>query len=242
MYQKTKLFILPDMKVSDIILNNPYLIMVLEYFEIVLETQDKTAEQICGENNISIELFLTIANLFNGYNPSSSAAYSFDDAQTIVRFLKNTHQYYLEEKYPKISACIKKMIEVNDRNETVMLERFFNEYFKEVTKHLNYENEIVFPYVNNLYRLLNHNDADDKPGNYSVEEYREHHDNIEEKLTDLKNLLIKYFPQKNNEKIKRKLIFNLFELEYDLNIHAQIEDSILIPLVERMEQHLNKIK
>ena len=31
-----------------------------------------------------------------------------------------------------------------------MLGKFFDKYFKEVTEHLDYENEVVFPYVLNL--------------------------------------------------------------------------------------------
>jgi len=73
---------------------------------------------------------------------------------------------------------------------------------------------------------------------YSVKEYQDHHNDIEEKLTDLKNLLIKYLPQKEDQQIRRKLLFSLFELEYDLNIHSRIEDNILVPLAELMERNL----
>ena len=71
---------------------------------------------------------------------------------------------------------------------------------------------------------------------YSVIKYRDRHNDIEEKLTDLKNLLIKYLPQKNDQQIRRKLLFSLFELEFDIHIHTRIEESILIPLVEKLEQ------
>ena len=78
--------------------------------------------------------------------------------------------------------------------------------------------------------------------NYSVTEYREHHNDIEEKLTDLNNLLIKYIPQQNDQQIRRQLLLSLFELEYDLNIHSRIEETILIPMVEKMEQLAKKMK
>jgi len=74
------------------------------------------------------------------------------------------------------------------------------------------------------------------PGNYSVSDYQEHHDNIEDKLEDLKNLLLKHLPLDNDQQIRRKLLFSLFELEYDLTIHTRIEDEILIPLVEKLER------
>jgi len=112
----------------------------------------------------------------------------------------------------------------------------------EVIEHLDYENEVVFPYVLNLDKLLNSKDPGSYTPAYSVTEYREHHDDIEEKLNDLKNLLIKYMPQKDDRQIRRKLLLCLFELEFDLNIHSRIEESILIPLVEKMEQHAEKKK
>ena len=49
-------------------------------------------------------------------------------------------------------------------------------------------------------------------------------------------------PQKDDRQIRRKLLLCLFELEYDLNIHSRIEESILIPLVEKMEQLAGKKK
>lgn len=134
------------------------------------------------------------------------------------------------------------MNSANNHKEMGLVEKFFGEYFKEVTEHLNYENNIVFPYIIGLYdKIINHKHPFN-PQKYSVTEYKEHHNDIEEKLNDLKNLLIKYLPQKNDQALRRKLLFCLFELEYDLSIHSQIEDLILIPLVTKMELHLKKVK
>ncbi len=71
-------------------------------------------------------------------------------------------------------------------------------------------------------------------------EYKEHHDDIEEKLDDLKNLLIEYLPLKEGRNMRRRLLFKLFELEHDLRIHSRIEDYILIPLVTSMEKRLKE--
>jgi len=242
MYQKNNLFIISDIKVSDIIFDNTFFLLMLEHFGIDLALHEKTIEQICHEYNINLELFLTIANLYNGFKPSPTAEYSFKDTQIIINYLKKSHQYYLNEKYPQIRNYIEKIYEINDHAEILMVEKFFDKYFKEVTEHLDYENLVVFPYVLNLDKRLSQKNYDNTVSNYSVTEYREHHNDIEEKLTDLKNLLIKYLPQKNDQQIRRNLLFCLFELEYDLKIHSQIEDSILIPLVKKMEQLIKQKK
>jgi regulator of cell morphogenesis and NO signaling len=235
-----KPMIIPDMKVSDIIMNNYYLILMLEYFGINLTVQEKNIHEVCLENKINVEVFLTFANLFNGIKYTPSNEFTFDDLQTIIGYLKKCHEYYLDEKYPKIQRYIKRIQELNNLPEIKLVDIFFNEYFNEVKAHLDYENNVVFPYINRLFKELNQQTRSREENTYSVIEYKEHHDDIEVKLTDIKNLLIKYLPQQNEQKERRKLLFSLFELEYDLNIHAQIEDSILVPLVEKMELQLKQ--
>lgn len=236
MHHQNKIFITPELKISDIIISNPYLILVLEHLGINMEVREKTVEQICIENRVSTGLFLIIANLFNGFRTLPLTGYSFEDVQAIIAYLKNCHKYYLEEKYPEIKGYIKMINRINDSPEIPMIGKFFDKYFREVTDHLDYEDEVVFPYVLGLNDRLASREPEEKVSSYSVTEYQEHHDDIEEKLTDLNNLLIKYMPQKNDQQIRRKLLLCLFELEYDLKIHSRIEETILIPLVEKMEQ------
>jgi len=231
-----KIFVTSEMKIADIIIANPYLILGLEHLGIDMEVREKTVEDICTENHVSSELFMIIVNLYNGYKPSPIADYSFDDIQTIIKYLKSCHRYYLEEKYPMINQYIGMINSINDHPEILMIGKFFDKYFKEVIEHLDYEDDVVFPYVLGLNDQLALKSPINTTANYSVTEYREHHNDIEEKLTDLNNLLIKYIPQKNDQQIRRKLLLILFELEYDLKIHSLIEETILIPMVEKMEK------
>jgi regulator of cell morphogenesis and NO signaling len=242
MHQSNKVFIVSEMKTSDIIISNPYLITVLEHLGINMEVREKTVGQICDENNVSTGLFLIIANLFNGFKPLPVKEYAFNDILTIIKYLKNSHRYYLDEKYPAIQNYIEMINRINDHSEIKMIGKFFDKYFKEVIEHLDYEDDVVFPYVLSLNDQLTPGNPASTVSNYSVTEYREHHNDIEEKLNDLNNLLIKYIPQKNDQQPRRQLLLCLFELEYDLNIHSQIEETILIPMVEKMEKLAKKRK
>jgi regulator of cell morphogenesis and NO signaling len=202
--------------------------------------REKSVAQICDERQIDTSLFLTIANLFNGYKAASLPEYTPVNVRTIIRYLENSHRYYLKEIYPRIRMYIEEINKINNHAEIPMIGKFFDKYFLEVTEHLDYENALVFPYVLDLDNLLTMKSTKSNVRSYSATEYREHHNDIEEKLNDLKNLLIKYMPQKNDQAIRRQLILSLFELEYDLNIHSKIEESILIPLVEKMELLIKK--
>jgi regulator of cell morphogenesis and NO signaling len=204
----------------------------------MLPLQKKTISAICKENNLNTDVFLTFANLYHDVRYTPPASFPFGEIKSVIGFLKNSHIYYKEEIYPEIQNIIKKMHAVNDHKEMALVERFFNEYFNEVTVHLEYEDKVAFPYITSLHDHIAEHKPLGKPVTYAVKEYKEHHDDIEEKLNDLKNLLIRYLPPKNDQQIRRKLFFTLFELNYDLSIHTKIEDMILIPLVEQMEQHI----
>lgn len=60
MYQTENLHLTADMKISDVILINPYLILLLEHFGIDVPLQDKSVNDVCLENKINTELFLTL--------------------------------------------------------------------------------------------------------------------------------------------------------------------------------------
>jgi regulator of cell morphogenesis and NO signaling len=241
MFHFCHLKITPDTKVADLVLENPYLSLMIEHFGIGFPLKEKTVARLCSENNISIELFIALAKLFNGTSHEFAGNLTFDDIPSLLQYLKKDHQYFTDEIYPQILRLIHDMNVTTNQEEIVLIEKFFNEYFNEVVEHLNYENQVVFPYVNNLYNQWQGNPPDDfVDSKYSVEEYREHHDDIEEKLSDLKNLLIKYLPARNDQSARRKLLVHLFELESDLAIHSQIEDKVLIPLVSQLEKHVKR--
>lgn len=234
MQKINEIFPSPGMKMADLVTGNPFLLLLLEHLEISLELQEKSISEICSEYHIDPGLFLVMANLYLG-NPTETLRYSSDVVRTIIRYLENSHEFYLADRYPLIKSSIVEINRLNDSVQIRMIEKFFDKYFIEVREHLDYEDEVVFPYVIGLDNLLKGEKAAVPGIEYSVQEYREHHNDIEEKLEDLYNLLIKYMPQKNDGRERRKLLFSLFELEYDLRIHSLVEENLLIPLVEEME-------
>jgi len=232
-------YLTADLKISDVVLDFPLIMLLMEHFGIYVPLQEKTIREICEENNLNPEVFLTFANLYCGFNTDSRVHFSYNEIQAIIGFLKKSHIFYKEEMFPEIRGIIKQMYEVNNQQEMVLVEKFFKEYFNEVIEHLNYEDTIVFPYTTGLHGHILNRTPVEQPFTCSMNEYKAHHNDIEEKLTDLKNLLVKYLPFNNDQKIRRNLVFKLIELEHDLGIHAKIEDMILVPLVEQMEHLLN---
>jgi len=154
----------------------------------------------------------------------------------VVDFLKKSHHYYRSDKYPQISSYIRQLQVNHTEKELKLLEKFFHEYFTEVIEHLDYEDNVAFPY---FITLLNRDKDREKEELYSSREYSDHHTDIELKLKDLKNLLLKYVRIEGDLDLRRKLFFALYELEFDLYIHSLIEETILIPSGVGIEREQN---
>lgn len=225
----------PETRASEVIDRNPMLLLMFEHFNIPLGLQDKTISQVCSDEVIEESLFLVIANLFNGIYPTDAQLDTITDVKLIIKYLDRSHKHYINEKFPLLTSYINEICKINIHPEIELLKRFLDDYLDEVGDHLKYENTVVFPYV---LSLINNQDElsrlDDHQ--YSMSEYSGHHDDIEEKLLDLKNLLIRYLPPHNDMVFRRKLLFTLGELEFDLHIHSLIEETLLIPIVERLEK------
>lgn len=222
----------PDQPLWKLIDESPQLLLLLEHLGINARVEEKPVVQVCQEHQISLPVFLHLANLYRRNDSIAIPTLTREDVPTILGFLQACHRYYRLEKYPAIKVLIDELNSINHSPEMKLVEQFFDDYFKEVAEHLDYEDTIVFPWFSALAGLTG------KPSGqtFQAAEYKDHHTDIESKLTDLKNLLLKYIPLQNDTNIRRKLLVSLYELEFDLNIHSRIEDTVLIPMMDRFEK------
>lgn len=237
MYQTHKTYIKPSMRMLDLINENPSLLLLMEYFEIDHAVNDMTVQELCRKNKIDLDVFLIFSNLYNDFHPNLQEVMGTDlDVQVIIKFLKNSHNYYKNDKYPEIKQYINQLYNHQNTTDVKRIEVFFNDYFNEVLEHLDYEDKVAFPY----FKQLSEQNVDIKKCVFSSNEYRVHHTDIETKLSDLKNLLLKHISLNKDYILRRKLLSALFELERNLNIHSIIEEVILLPLIEEIENKLKR--
>jgi len=227
---------MPDMKMLDLINENYDLLLFLQHFNIDFSVNNKTVSQLCHENNIGMPAFLVIINLYNGFFPVQDDIDAINDIRSVLVFLKNSHNFYKEDKYPELNQYLDQLKSHRQPKDIQLLEKFLNDYFKEVFEHLDYEDEVAFPY---FYSLIDNIHEQGGSTNFSVKEYTEHHTDIETKLSDLKYLLLKHMHFNDDLSIRRKFLNSLFGLEFDLKIHSIIEEKVLIPKISATELNIN---
>lgn len=222
----------PAMKLADLLPANYKLLLVLDRFGIHLGFGDKSVKEVCEKNRLSVPLFLMICNVytFEDYLPENGELQSLH-ADSLVAYLKNSHCYYVEKCLPAISHKLKVILPALDTKSSKILQKFYNDYQSEVLNHFKYEEEVVFPYVGHL--------TEGNPSNtYNISQFEKNHSDIDEKLNDLKNIIIKYLPDTASSKSMNDLLFDLFELENDFCKHTLIENKILVPLVVQLEKQI----
>ncbi len=225
----TDLHFTENTKMAELVITNPKLLLTLSRFGIELGFGDHSVKEVCEKANVLPSFFLLICNLYS--NPDfvpSQEDIKFVEAKTILSYLSESHKYYLDERLPHIEAHLEKIIDSCPEKFGNTIKRFFNEYKDEVESHFKYEEDVVFPYINSLY------DNNMKP-DFSISEFKSNHSNIEDKLSDLMNILIKYLPANIYPKERIEISLDIMEVTSDLRCHTLVEDRILVPFVEMME-------
>ncbi|MEZ4906351.1 MAG: hypothetical protein R2771_01605 [Saprospiraceae bacterium] len=70
----------------------------------IFQSEIKTIEELCKENSIDIDAFMLISNLYNGFYPSEKELNQLKDISTVLLYLKNSHRFYVNEKYPELKT------------------------------------------------------------------------------------------------------------------------------------------
>lgn len=224
-------------KMSSLINKNYNLLPVINRFGIRLGFKEKTVEEICDKNQIDTDFFLAIVNTYTdeSYFPESELL-SFSPV-LLIDYLKNTHNYYIDYVLPKIERLLNQVLLSCKENcsSLQMINTFYQKYKSELLLHLKLEDEKVFPYIIELYENRKIND-----NGKSIEVLENEHNNVEVKLSDLKNLIIRHLSPNYEDHAMNEFLTALFQFENDLNDHARIEDHILVVQVIEFEKELRK--
>ena len=222
----------PDDRMISIIRDNYNILQSLGCFGISLGFGDKTVKEVCEEQNVDTYTFLAVVNFtINGYR-------NFEDADrmsvpTLMQYLRASHDYYLDFQLPFIR---KELVEALDEKDNLarLILKLYDEYAHTIRSHMKYEEKMVFPYVD---ALLNNKNT----GNYDIETFSKHHPQIDQKVRELKSIIIKYLPSdglRNNQ--LSATLYDIYNNEEWLSQHSMVEEEIFIPAIRRLEQRLRQ--
>ena len=192
-------------------------IQIISRFGLGMGVGEQTIAQTCEAYGVHTATFLAIIN-FKVFK--QRAIITEIDIPTLQRYLRNAHTYFIDFRLPFLRrALIEAIIPADPTSKIPMLIlRCYDEFVEEIRAHIEHENAGLF------------------------EEHIHDDERITDKLTEIKNLIIKYYPSNNSsqrELVNYTLISvmsDLWHTEQDFADHCAIEDEILRPAMTHVQQ------
>lgn len=214
-------------KMSDLICENYPMVLVMSRFGIDLGFGEKNIGEVCRLNGIDPLTFLTVVN-FLSEDKMLTIPEKKLSIESLITYLHNAHDYFLHFHLPHIRQKLTNALANSPEDVAFVIRRFFDEYAEEVKKHMLYEEKTVFPYVHHLLQGI-------KDPKYNISIFRKRHDQIEMKITELKNILLKYYPGPDSY-LMNSVLFDIFTTEQDLASHNRVEDYLFVPAILTIEE------
>ena len=232
---------------SALITAQPQLLLTLSHFGIPMGFGDKTIAQVCAEHDVDPQFFLLICEVYSNDNYFPSAAtLRATPMEGLVPYLLRSHDYYLNRRLPHIGHHLEKIANMLPTRAGNAIKQFFNAYIEEVREHFAHEEKTVYPHISNLL-------AGESDNNFKIKDFLDSHGNLEDKLSDLVQIIFKYLPGSHTPPVSPSIlegeqgtthadddaidmIFDILQLSRDLRKHAIIEDKILGPYVKQLEK------
>lgn len=207
---------------SDVIINEPGIIPVINRFGIMLGTGDKSVSEICKCQGLDTEFFLTILNTYINEEYFPEKILKSFRASTIITYLQKTNASYLHFQLPNIERHFCSLIERSGANNNLgLMLRFFNELKQELIDRISHDTKVWFPAILSLENGNNQAETDTSICENS---------SIEDKLNDLKNMFVIHLSGKYEPNLCYGVIVAIITLEKDIRQNNRIRDRILRPI------------
>ncbi|MBO4813796.1 MAG: helix-turn-helix transcriptional regulator [Muribaculaceae bacterium] len=220
----------PNTKLSQIIIDDPTIITVLNRFGISLGVGDTTIEQVCADKHMNVAFFTTILNTFRDPNFFPEKILNSFQAHFIIDYLNKTNQSYLQFQLPNIERHFNLLISKSDAQNSnlLIIMKFFTEVKTELMRRIDDDKKRWFPEI--LALESEHGSTHESP----VTQFDEGHDTIEDKINDLVSMFVIHLSGDYDVNLGQAVLLALDSLKKDISQNNRIRQRILMPLYQAL--------
>jgi regulator of cell morphogenesis and NO signaling len=232
-------------KLASVVHKDHSLLPVINRLGVKLGFGDQTIRNICEEKGIDLNFFVETINVFHyeAYFPEKRLL-DFPISM-VIDYLIKTHQYYKDFLIPENDRLIELFLasSADENVDNELVRKFYTKFKDEFVIHINFEEREMFPVILELNEAVENPELraefKRKYPSFSVSSFEKEHSNMDDKMDDLTNIIIKYLPPNYDQNRGNAFLSNLFMFEKDMKNHSRIEDHILMPKVVQLEKILN---
>ncbi|MDR0729459.1 MAG: hemerythrin domain-containing protein, partial [Prevotellaceae bacterium] len=169
-------------RMCDLISERYKMLLVLSRFGIALGFGDKQIKEVCIDNGVDTDTFLTVVDLLLDRDEMLDFTHRRVSLDALVTYLQHSHDYFLTFRLPSIRQKLAEALPTDNYDLTKAILYYFDEYVAEVHKHMSHEEKVLFPYIHEVRCGKPH-------PKYSSAVFSKQHDQVEARLTELKNII-----------------------------------------------------
>ncbi len=212
----------------DLVENDYRVLMVMARLGMGLGFGDKTVGEVCSEYGVDVETFSVIVKMILEERYPSDSDIDRVSVSTLLAGLARAHNYYLEFRLPKIRRQLIEAWGGSDNDLLKVMVDYYDEFVNDVRRHVDFEEEVVFPYVRTL-------EQGSPAGHLRPELSEDRHDPMIVRLGEMRRLLVKYYPSRNANDMNEVLL-DLGICEQAMELHRNVENVLLPVKIARMER------
>lgn len=222
---------------SELISDDYRMLQVISRFGLSFGFGDASIQTVCRECGVDVPTFLAVVNFIRGGEHVRLGKLVEDvDVSALMDYLKRSHSYFMDFRLPAIKRKLLEAMSVSSNQIAVLILKFYDEFAAEMSRHMDYENTHVHPYVEQLlagrlpssehgFHILNHR-------------HQDNHTSIEKSAFELKSIIIKYYPAQSNVQLLNEVLMDIYMMEEDMLSHCRLEDQLFAESVHRLEDEV----
>lgn len=216
----------PNIRISELVDRNFQVIGLLERLGIHGNFGDMTVGDVCSEHSMDPGTFMMLYNFHidEQFKPSDRMLRE-GCIEDVVEYLHRSHEYYLDTALKSLSELLYRLLAPCNEAQKKVFRKFYQDYEEELNRHFTFEEKNVLPHIRTLMEGR-------ETGRYPIESFTDDHNSINEKISDLKSLVMNSLPEECDSSLRMQTLYLICSLEYDLARHTAVEEEILEPMVQ----------
>jgi regulator of cell morphogenesis and NO signaling len=227
---------------ASIVTANHEVVPVLEKYNLDFCCKGKrTLAQACTEKGLPVDSIVT--ELTNAGKDRHLAAIPFAEmnAEQLIRHILLKHHFYVRQSMPAIEEHLTKVASKHGDRYPYMVKvlELFTHLKNEMYLHMQKEEVVLFPRINEIASLFHYNIKRDLLPGYiqgPVSVMESEHDEAGEILARIKTLTDNYTEPADACTTFKVCLAELKAFEEDLHKHVHLENNLLFPLAQKMQQ------
>ncbi len=203
---------------------------------------DRNVVEVAEKHKIDIDELLGELEAARRQNSDDTTDFRSWPLDLLADYIEKKHHRYVEERIPVLRQYLNKLCKVHGERHPELFE--INEHFNasagELAMHMKKEELVLFPYIRKMVKAKQNGEKLAAPRfgtvKNPIQTMMHEHDNEGERFRQIATLSGNYTPPEDACNTYTVAFALLKEFQDDLHLHIHLENNILFPKAEILEQ------